>query len=87
MSGQWFGTVTGNGATLPSINCGLEEMENSVLLLTVKEAAKRLSLARSTLYQLVLTHQIESIKIGRSRRVPLDALTAYIDRLRREQGA
>ena len=62
-------------------------MENSVLLLTVKESARRLSLARSTLYELVLTRQIESVKIGRSRRIPLDALTDYIDRLRREQGA
>jgi excisionase family DNA binding protein len=62
-------------------------MENSVLLLTVKESAKRLSLARSTLYELVLTGEIASIKIGRSRRIPLDALTAYVDRLRREQGA
>ncbi len=62
-------------------------MDSNPLLLTVKESAKRLSLARSTLYELVLTHQIESIKIGRSRRIPLDALTDYIDRLRREQGA
>ncbi|MCH8346694.1 MAG: helix-turn-helix domain-containing protein [Chloroflexi bacterium] len=58
----------------------------SPLLLTVPEAARRLSLARSTLYELVLTRQIESVKIGRSRRIPLDALVAYVDRLRREQG-
>ncbi len=57
------------------------------LLLTVKESAKRLSLARSTLYQLVLTGEVESVKIGRCRRIPLAALTDYIDRLRREQGA
>ena len=57
------------------------------LLLTPAEAAKRLSLARSTLYELVLTGEIVSIKIGRSRRIPIEALTDYIARLRREQGA
>ncbi len=63
-------------------------MESSApLLLTPVEAAKRLSLARSTLYQLVLTGEIVSLKIGRSRRVPLAALAEYIDRKVREQGA
>ena len=65
-------------------------MESSVLqplLLTPVEAARRLSIARSTLYQLVLTRQVESVKIGRCRRIPLDALRAYVERLRREQGA
>lgn len=63
-------------------------MENSVpLLLTPSEAAKRLSLARSTLYQLLLVGEVESIKIGRSRRIPIDALTDFIDRKRAEQGA
>ena len=30
----------------------------------------------------MLTGEIESIKIGRSRRIPLDALTDFIDRMR-----
>lgn len=55
------------------------------LLLTPEEAARRLSLARSTLYELVLTGEIESIKIGRSRRIPVDALTDFIDRKRQDQ--
>ena len=62
-------------------------MESSVLLLTPVEAARRLSLARSTLYELVLTGEIVSIKIGRSRRIPAAALDAYIARLLAEQGA
>jgi len=61
-------------------------LDSDPMLLTVKEAARRLSLARSTVYQLVVAGQIESITIGRARRIPLDALTAYIDRLRQEQG-
>lgn len=60
-------------------------MDANPLLLTPKMAAARLSLAESTLYQLLTSGQIESVKIGRARRVPMDALTAYIDRLREEQ--
>lgn len=56
------------------------------LLLTPKEAARQLSLARSTMYQLLLTGQVESVLIGRSRRVLLSSLVDYVDRLRREQG-
>ena len=55
------------------------------LLLTPKEAARQLSLASSTLYQLLLRGEVESVTIGRSRRIPMSALTAYVDRLRREQ--
>ncbi len=57
------------------------------LLLTPVEAARRLSIARSSLYELLLTGEIVSLKIGRSRRVPLDALADFIDRKKREQGA
>ncbi len=56
------------------------------LLLTPAEAARRLSLARSTLYPLLLAGEIASVKIGRSRRIPVDALRDYVERLRREQG-
>ncbi len=60
-------------------------MLDAPLLLTPVAAARRLSIARSSLYELLLTGQIESIKIGRARRIPLDALTDFIDRKRREQ--
>ena len=60
-------------------------MDADRLLLTPAAAAEKLSLARSTVYQLVLTGELESIKIGRSRRVLASALTDYIERLRREQ--
>ncbi|KKM00505.1 hypothetical protein LCGC14_1803770 [marine sediment metagenome] len=64
----------------------------SPLLLTTRAAAKRLSLAESTLRQLLASGEIESIAIvtpGKSRgsrRIPLDALDAYVQRLRTEQG-
>lgn len=62
-------------------------MDVSPLLLTPKAAARRLSLAESTLYQLLTSGQIESITIGRARRIPMSALVSYIERLREEQGA
>ncbi len=65
-------------------------MESSVfqpLLLTPVEAARRLSIARSSLYELLLTGEIVSIKIGRSRRIPMEALSDFIARQLREQGA
>lgn len=61
-------------------------MDANPLLLTPLEAARRLSISRTSLYELLLTRQITSLKIGRSRRVPADALVDYVDRLRREQG-
>ncbi len=57
------------------------------LLLTPVEAARCLAIARSSLYALLLTGEIVSVKIGRSRRIPIDALTAFIARKQREQEA
>lgn len=51
----------------------------------VEEGAQQLGLSRAKMFELLKTGQIESIKIGRSRRIPHDALVAYIDGLRAEQ--
>jgi excisionase family DNA binding protein len=48
------------------------------LLLTIPEAAQALGVSRSILYQLVLAGEVASIKIGRSRRVPVVALEKYV---------
>ena len=61
-------------------------MGSNVLLLTPAEAARRLSIARSSLYELLLSGQLPSIKIGRSRRVPAQALSDFINRKLGEQG-
>jgi excisionase family DNA binding protein len=47
------------------------------LLLTVGEAARRLGIGRSLLYRLMLEGQVLSVKIGRSRRVPVWALEEF----------
>lgn len=52
------------------------------LLLTVSEAASLLGIGRSTLYELVASGEVESVTIGRSRRVPVEAVATYVERLR-----
>lgn len=49
-------------------------------LLTVGEAADVLGLGRSKAYQLVMRGELQSIQIGRSRRVPAIALDEFIRR-------
>jgi excisionase family DNA binding protein len=49
------------------------------LLLTMEEAAQVLGLGRTSLYSLVMERQIASLKIGRSRRIPLWSLEAFIE--------
>jgi excisionase family DNA binding protein len=56
----------------------------SKLLLTVPEAAKALSISRSKLYELLASGAVRSIRIDGSRRIPLDALNAYIETLMKE---
>ena len=48
------------------------------LLLTVPEAAERLSLSRSKVYELMAAGRIDSVSIGRSRRVPLAACEKFV---------
>lgn len=54
-------------------------------LLRVEEAAARLAIGRTSMFALIRDRAIESVKIGRLRRVPADAVTAYITRLAAEQ--
>ena len=48
------------------------------LLLRPHEAAELLGLCRSTVYELIASGAIPSITIGKSRRVPLEALRAWV---------
>jgi excisionase family DNA binding protein len=52
------------------------------LLLTVEQAAERLGIGRTLAYALVSAGEIESVQIGRLRRIPADALPAFLNRLR-----
>jgi excisionase family DNA binding protein len=51
------------------------------LLLTVTEAADWLALSRSKTYELIAAGDIRSVTVGRSRRVPVDALKRFVEDL------
>jgi len=52
------------------------------IVLTVEEAADRLGIGRTLMYALVTAGEVESVRIGRLRRIPTDALDSYVLRLR-----
>jgi len=47
------------------------------LLLTVEEAAERLGIGRTTTWALIRANELESVRIGRLRRVHVDAVATY----------
>jgi excisionase family DNA binding protein len=51
------------------------------LLLSPEEAAEMMGLSRSTVYDLLRVRLLKSVKIGRYRRIPVDACREMIDRL------
>lgn len=57
------------------------------VLLTVEEAARQLSIGRSTMYALIKAGHIATVRVGHLRRVPAAALTAYVDQLTAHQHA
>ena len=51
------------------------------VLLTVEEAAEQLGIGRTTIFRLVRSGEIESVRIGRLRHIHVDAVKAYAARL------
>ncbi len=51
------------------------------VLLKVEEAAQQLGIGRTTAWRLVTTGELESVRIGRLRRVHVDAVRDYAKRL------
>ena len=56
-------------------------MESKPILVSVIEAAQILSIGRTAAWELVRKQKIKSVKIGRTRRVPIVAIQEYIQRL------
>lgn len=54
--------------------------ENLPLLLTVEEMAAVLRIGRNPAYQLVKDGSIQSIRVGRSIRIPRNALIQFVER-------
>jgi excisionase family DNA binding protein len=62
------------------INLTIESDEK--LLLTVVEAAQRLGIGRTLMYELLGSGQIESVHVGRLHKVPVAALAKFVERCR-----
>ncbi|NDL60990.1 excisionase family DNA-binding protein [Phytoactinopolyspora mesophila] len=56
----------------------VSERDPQGLLLTIEEAARMLRIGRTKMCELLATAQVESVQIGRLRRVPFECLQGYI---------
>lgn len=59
------------------------EFDSTLVLLTVEEAARRLRIGRTSCFRLIRTGELESVPVGRLRRVPAAAVAEYVERLRK----
>lgn len=55
------------------------------LVVTPEEAAEILKVSRSRIYELIRKGEIASVKLGRVRRIRVEKLREYLDRLEAEQ--
>ncbi|MFC8201333.1 helix-turn-helix domain-containing protein [Streptomyces sp. NPDC057298] len=55
------------------------------ILYPIDEAAQQLGVGLTTAKSLIKSGELRSVKIGRARRVPADALREYVQRLEAEQ--
>jgi excisionase family DNA binding protein len=60
------------------LNVTIENDEK--LLLTIVEAAHRLGIGRTLMYELLGSGQVESVHVGRLHRVPAVALARFVER-------
>ncbi|MFE8939555.1 helix-turn-helix domain-containing protein [Streptomyces sp. NPDC007872] len=54
--------------------------DTTLVALTVEEAARRLGIGRTKLYEYVSTGEIASVKIGSLRRIPAEAVNEFLTR-------
>ncbi|MET9930732.1 MULTISPECIES: helix-turn-helix domain-containing protein [unclassified Streptomyces] len=54
--------------------------DSTLVALTVEEAARRLGIGRTKLYEYVSTGEIASVKIGSLRRIPAEAVNDFLTR-------
>jgi excisionase family DNA binding protein len=52
------------------------------MLLTIPQAAHRLGVGRTTVYELTNAGKLEVVHIGRCARIPTAALDAFVERIR-----
>lgn len=57
------------------------------LLLSVDDAAKVLGIGHAKVWELIATEEIESVRIGRRRLIPAEALGDFVTRIRLQQAS
>jgi excisionase family DNA binding protein len=62
----------------------MTQMTPETELLTVPEVMARLKVGRHKVYDLIRSHQLRSVKVGGSRRVPVTELRTYLSLLLEE---
>jgi excisionase family DNA binding protein len=62
---------------------GNPEVETDAIdfVYTVAEAARQLKIGRTAMYELIMSGEVRSVTIGRSRRVPASCIADYLARL------
>jgi excisionase family DNA binding protein len=55
-------------------------------LLSIRQAARELGVCRTVVYELIRDEKIKSVKIGRRRLIPRDAIDAFIATLTNKGG-
>jgi excisionase family DNA binding protein len=72
--------VEHEATTTTSLNNGGQS-----LLVSVEQAAEILGIGRTRFFDLVMSHAVSSVKIGRRRLIVRSSLAQYVERLVREQ--
>lgn len=66
----------------PPPESAMSHAASTPILVSVDEAARLLGLSRARIYELLSQGAIESVRIGRTRRIPVDALHEFAAKLR-----
>jgi len=51
------------------------------VMFTIRQAAQILNVSRTQIYNLIKTRELDSVKVGRSRRITESQLVTYIQKL------
>ncbi|MCW8383411.1 excisionase family DNA-binding protein [Streptomyces justiciae] len=65
---------------------GGHQGDTTLVGLTVAEAARRMGVGRTTLYKFISSGEIPSAKVGRLRRVPVEAVNEFLQRRLSREG-
>jgi excisionase family DNA binding protein len=63
---------------------GAKIMDEAAIAISIPEAASRLRISRTLMYKLVLGKEVRSVKIGRTRRIPVAAINEYLAKLEKK---